>query len=294
VKPDNVTPHPDALFDPAWLALRSRADSAARSDDLSRRAHDWLSRRRTPGETLQLVDLGTGSGANPRHLAPRLPGPQHWRLIDHDDALLALARDACAGLHDADGEPVCVDTFGCDLRAPEAMRFGDADLVCATALFDLVDAHWLNIFAAACAQARCAALITLSVDGEWHFAGCADDADDAFVRNAFNAHQRRNKGSGPALGASAVPRLAALFESHGHAVTLAASPWQLSGRKPWQAALAAALMDGWRDAATEQCPDDAARIAAWHARRQAVLLQVSWSLQVGHLDLFATPPEAVT
>lgn len=294
MKPDCATPHPDALFDPAWLALRSRADSAARAGELSQRAHDWLSRRRTPGETLQLVDLGTGSGANPRHLAPQLPGPQHWRLIDHDAALLALARDACAGLRDADGEPVRIDTLACDLHAPEATRFGDADVVCATALFDLVDARWLAIFAEACAQARCAALITLSVDGEWHFAGCTEDADDAFVRNAFNAHQRRDKGSGPALGAHAVPQLAALFQAHGHTVTLAASPWRLSGREPWQAALAAALTDGWRDAATEQCPDDAARIAAWHARRQAVLRQASWSLQVGHLDLFATPPEAVT
>ena len=60
--------HPDACFDASWLALRRAADSAARAPELEARAADWLRQRRTaaaPGQPLRLIDLGSGSGANP-------------------------------------------------------------------------------------------------------------------------------------------------------------------------------------------------------------------------------------
>ena len=101
-------PHPDTIFDAGWLALRCPADTAARADTLNRLAHDWL--RARAGRPLRLIDLGSGSGANPHYLAPRLPGPQHWLLVDHDPALLELARGSCGALCDSDGQPIGVDT----------------------------------------------------------------------------------------------------------------------------------------------------------------------------------------
>jgi hypothetical protein len=60
---------------------------------------------------------------------------------------------------------------------------------------------------------------------------------------------------------------------------------------PPQAALARALVDGWRDAATAQSPHASERIAAWHERRRAQCAGTGTGvLEVGHLDLFATPP----
>lgn len=298
--------HPDACFDASWLDLRRAADSAARVPDLEARAARWLRQRQAsapPGCTLRLLDLGSGSGANPRHLAPRLPGPQQWTLIDHDVGLLARAHDACVGLRDAEGASVTVITRTLDLSRLDPTTLAGADLVCASALLDLVDAAWLEQLADACAAADSALLVTLSVDGTWRFLPDASmsanragwtDADDAFVRSAFNDHQRRDKGLGAALGPDAVPALRARLQQRGFDLHQSPSPWRLRLDQPGQAALARALIDGWRDAACAQRPDQAERIAAWHARRLAALGPSSGSggatLEVGHIDLFATPP----
>lgn len=295
-------PKPDACFDADWLALRRAADSAARSPALEARAADWLRRRRAAAGAdapLRLVDLGSGSGANPCHLAPRLPGPQHWTLIDHDAGLLDRARVACTGLRDADGGAVRTETRHLDLGAVDARTLADADLVCASALLDLVDATWLDRLAEACSASGSALLITLSVDGTWRFlpdsasaeasAPCAPDADDDFVRAAFNAHQRRDKGLGAALGPDAAPALAAQLRSRGLQVELAPSPWRLALAAPAQAELARALIDGWRDAACAQQAQARARIAAWHGRRSADCRHGRGTLELGHIDLFAAP-----
>ena len=334
--------NPDACFDASWLALRRAADSAARAPELEARAADWLRQRRTaaaPGQPLRLIDLGSGSGANPSHLAPRLPGPQQWTLIDHDGGLLARAQAACAGLRDAEGGSVGVVTRCLDLGRFAAHTLAGVELVCASALLDLVDAAWLEQLADACTAAGSALLVTLSVDGNWRFVpevamaklmaahsparaaavqaandaahavandATATAADDDFVRTAFNAHQRRDKGLGAALGPDAAPALATCLEKRGFQVRLSLSPWRLRLADPAQAALARALIDGWRDAACAQAPDASARIAAWHARRIAACGPDDGSrhgadrgsnrspgggtLEVGHIDLFAAPP----
>ncbi|MFB1031242.1 MAG: class I SAM-dependent methyltransferase, partial [Thauera sp.] len=145
-------------------------------------------------------------------------------------------------------------------------------------------------------QVGCALLLTLSDDGSGRFqprdpASAAADPADAFVRDAFTAHQRRDKGLGAALGPAAAPVLAEQLAARGFQVETAASPWRLELADPAQAALARALIDGWRDAATAQCPQAAARINAWHQRRSAQCDgRGSGQLEVSHLDLFACPP----
>lgn len=324
------TPHPDACFDANWLDLRAAADRTARAPELEARAAAWLRAREGNGP-LRLSDLGTGSGANPLHLAPRLPGPQSWRLIDHDAGLLEHARRRCAGLRDADGHPVAVETYCLDLGAVSAATLAGSDLVCASALLDLMSAEWLDGLAEACTEAGCALLITLSVDGSWRFidpkqpAGLAprdsaseqtrvsgaeqahspdaEDAEDHFVRAAFNDHQRRDKGLGAALGPDAAPALAQALGARGFSVECAPSPWRLDLAEAQQAALAGALIDGWRDAALAQRPEAARRIEAWHRRRRAgcegctapaglASPARAGVVEVGHIDLFATPPAA--
>src|ERR1700733_10318137 len=70
-----------------WLALREPADAAARSPELTEQL-----RRVLPSTGRHVIhDLGCGTGAMGRWLAPRLPGPQHWILHDRDADLVELA-----------------------------------------------------------------------------------------------------------------------------------------------------------------------------------------------------------
>ncbi len=285
--------HPDSLFDADWLALREAADAAARDPGLVAQLAGCLSTR--ADRSLRCVDLGCGSGANTRYLAPRLPGPQHWRLLDHDERLLARAVRGCAGLQDQTGYVVELQPECRDISALQAADLRGADLVCASALIDLASAEWLERLAEACAGAGVMALFTLSVDGEWRFqrAGNADvDPDDALARAAFNAHQRRDKGAGAALGPDAAARLAEAFSRRGSRVQRAPSPWRLVMAQPGDAALARALLEGWLSAAREQQPEAAERLRAWHGRRARLLDDPAFVVEVGHVDLLAWPRPA--
>lgn len=278
-------------FDPAWLVLREPVDHRSRAAAaLTLLAPAWRA-----GGWSRVVDLGSGTGSNLRYLAPRLPGEQHWTLVDHDADLLARA-EAPPGTHVTQVTPVAGDLADAGL---DAIRRSDTDLATGSALLDLVSKAWLEALAAACRDSGCAALFALTWDGgiQWRAADGrrpADDADDGLVRRAVAAHQRRDKGLGPALGPLAGLTAEMQFRAAGYRVWLLPSPWRLG---PADAALARALVDGWASAAEEELadnppPDDpaaAARVRDWAARRRATIDSGGFGLTVGHLDLLALP-----
>ncbi|WP_382325041.1 hypothetical protein ACFJI0_11525 [Hydrogenophaga sp. UC242_53] len=79
-----------AHFSADWLQQREPFDTAARDEaarhlQLAARFHAMAPPAGTPW---RVIDLGCGTGANQRWLAPRLGGPQQWLVVDHDAALL--------------------------------------------------------------------------------------------------------------------------------------------------------------------------------------------------------------
>ena len=280
-------------FDPAWLALREPADHRSRATaamtllERAWREHRWS----------RVLDLGAGTGSNLRYVAPRLPGDQHWTLVDHDADLLAraVAPDAASGVSCVAG-----DLADVGLRLIRETR---AELVTGSALLDLVSKAWLADLVSACRDARCAAHFALTYDGtmQWHAAPGErrpdDDPDDGLVRRAVNAHQRRDKGLGPALGPMAGLTAETHFRAAGYRVWLLPSPWRLG---PDDAPLARALVDGWETAAVEEVRAAAAgaggatgagvdRARGWGVRRRATIAGGCFGLTVGHLDLLALP-----
>ncbi|MBS7539191.1 hypothetical protein [Ancylobacter lacus] len=268
-------------FSADWLALREPADNRARSAALAARLAIRLGLRRP----LVVVDLGAGTGANLRALAPHLPGPQRWRLLDNDAGLLEQAAAAAFAVRDATGGPVEVETCLTDLAAPgwEALA-GGADLLTCSALLDLAGLDVIGRIAAA-AAGRAAVLAVLSVDGRDAIA--PEDPLDAELFAAFHAHMRRDKGLGPALGSLAPEALAGRLERAGYGVVTARSDWQIdAAREP---ALARELLTGWVAAVRETGRIDPAALDGWASRRLAAAAAGSLHLRVGHLDLLALP-----
>ena len=259
-------------FSADWLALREPADAVARNRELTARLIDW----RQQHGALSVLDLGSGTGANYRFLAPLLGGEQHWRLVDHDPALLAEI-DRCG---DSPGETACLDLAGSwqVLEKP-------VDLVTASALLDLVSMDWLERLARHSQVWRAAIFMALTYDGtiRWQPALAGDDR----VRDAVNRHQRTDKGFGPALGPDAAPMLAALLAKRGYDVALRPGPWRL---RPEHAALQTALLIGWAAAVQKVTaePADQDQLAAWVDQRRHLIEQGDSRLTVGHWDLFAT------
>jgi hypothetical protein len=273
-------------FSGEWLALREPADARARAAALELGlATAMAARGPRPGAPWIAVDLASGSGSNVRHLAARLPGPQRWRLLDADPRLLELASGRCAGLRALDGSPVEVETQTLDLsRASLAAACQGASLVTASALLDLVSEDWLQALAAACVSAGAVALFALDYDGRREC--IPGEAGDAEALAAFNQHQRRDKGFGPALGPQAIDVAAAAFAARGCSVQCASSDWWLG---PRDERLQAAVLHGWVEAAIEAQPDARATLGAWLAQRQAHLAAGVSRLHVGHQDLLAVP-----
>ena len=254
-------------FSTGWLSLREPADADARAAELLDPLRSALKGR----PELVIRDLGCGTGSLGRWLAPRLPGPQRWIMEDRDPALLAYA-----ATHMPVAAEVTVETRLGDVTAVTATDLAGTDLVTCSALLDILTAAEVDALAAACAGARCAALLTLSVIGEVR----VEPADplDREIAEAFNAHQRRSHGTRRLLGPDAAAAAVRAFEGVGAAVSVAASPWRLG---PERSALTAEWLDGWLAAAAEQRPD--LPVDAYRERRRRSDLVVT----VGHTDVLA-------
>jgi hypothetical protein len=252
-------------FARSWLDLREPADAAARDPGLLAAATAYLAGVPEP----LALDLGCGTGASCRAFGPR-PGLR-WRLVDGDAGLLAAAAAAPGA------EAVLMDLAEVGRLPLDGVR-----LVTASALLDLASRDWIEALAGRLAAVAIGVYAALSYDGrlDWD----PPLPDDAEMRAAFNRHQRRDKGLGPALGPDAASALCAALGRRGYAVRSAQSPWRLG---PAQAALHGELVHGIAEAAAEAGCEAA---AAWGQARRAA--SGAARCTVGHVDVLALPAGA--
>jgi len=292
-------------FSAEWLALREPHDAAARAVALVERLRRTSAARPNGGVAAPrtIVDLGAGSGANLRWLAPRLGGEQVWNLVDHDESLLAAAARALGDWAASRGAQLRIDgeprdagraqlvvrgaDFSCRVRrarvdlASELARIELPlrALVTSSALLDLVSARWLEALAHRCRAAAADVYFALTYDGR---TVCTPaEPEDSEVLDLLNRHQTGDKGFGPALGPTAAQHAAEVFASLGYGVTVHASDWSIPAR---DAPLQRALLAGWLDAAVEIAPPRTGALRAWHARRLAHVDALRSQIAVGHVD----------
>jgi hypothetical protein len=228
-------------------------------------------------------DLGGGTGAMGRWLAPMLPGAQHWVVHDRDAELLALATPDLLGLA-ADGAPVTVEARQSDITRLAPGDLAGATLITASALLDMLTEDELDGLVTACVAAACPILMAMSVVGRVELTPA--DALDERVADAFNAHQRRQTERGRLLGPNAVAAAVARFGRLGAEVLVAPSPWRLAAT---QADLTEVWLTGWIGAACEQRPQLAAEVDVYTRRRLAQASAGQLEVTVDHADLLALP-----
>ncbi len=259
-------------FTAEWLSLREPADTAARDVTLAARLAE-KTREHAPA---RFIDLGCGTGANLRYLAPRLGGLQEWLLVDSDIRLLQQVR----GTAHCQLETRCVDLA----TGLDALELAAETVVTASALLDLVSDRWLMKLTERCRASRATALFALSYDGRMTLAPA--DVDDEWIRWLVNRHQLGDKGFGPALGPGAATRACELFADVGHEVQSASSDWIL---EPGDRLLQQRLIEGWAQAAAEVVPNEATRCRKWLERRLVHLAAGTSRTTVGHQDILAGP-----
>jgi SAM-dependent methyltransferase len=275
-------------FSPDWLALRETADHAARAPDIARQVFEHFA----AAPSITVADLGCGTGSNLRAMAEHLPARQTWRLVDWDHRLLDAARGRLVAWADdaltdgadlslrKDARHIALHLEQADLAQDfESVLDRPADLITATAFFDLVSAQWIDDFCAALARRRLPLYAILTYDGQEQWS--PPHPSDARMLAAFHAHQQSHKGFGPAAGPFAAAHLARALEEQGYRVTSAPSPWRLG---EGERALMGELARGAAEAVRETGLVGADDVASWRTARER-----AESCVIGHVDIFARP-----
>ncbi len=259
-------------FSAQWLTLREPYDRAARNAAVL----DAVAAAFAGKSAAAVTDLGCGTGATMRAIAPHLPARQSWRLVDNDEALLSAAKEAA---------PVGVDvaTIAIDLACDIEQVLDSCDLVTTSALLDLVSAAWLDRLVASMVRLSRPLYAALSYDGL--VALTPQTRHDEVVIGAVNRHQRTDKGFGPALGPDGALIALERFRDAGFMV--------VDGRADWQFVaddqeIQAEMLAGWAGAALEIGVNPSILNEWLRERREHVKAGHSY-VRVGHIDFFAIP-----
>jgi SAM-dependent methyltransferase len=258
-----------------WLALREPADAAARANDLVER----LARQLPATGPRVIHDLGCGTGAMARWLAPLLPGSQHWVLHDLDADLLDVAVSEPPGPA-ADGGAVTLEMRTSDISRLSPGDLAGSTLITASALLDVLTEEELSALITVSVGAGCIVLLTLSVVGRVELTPA--EPLDRRIALAFDAHQRRITERGRLLGPDAVAVAVEQADRLEAEVHVAPSPWRLG---PSEAQLATEWFTGWVGAACEQEVELAAGVVPYTRRRLAQAAAGELRLTVDHADL---------
>jgi hypothetical protein len=262
-------------FSAEWLTLRESYDIRARNPVVLGAA---ISPLKSKG-TVRLVDLACGTGSTLRSLSPQLSARQHWDLVDDDPRLLSAARGSnFAG--DVDLNTVRLDLNG-DF---ETVLNQPNDLITTSALLDLVSEAWLDRFARHATARALPVYAALTYDGRIELSPV--DPTDAAIAAAVNAHQLSDKGFGPALGPSAAVAAISRFETLGYSIVQGNSDWVIGTA---DRDIQIELLNGWAAAASEMQSLPRREIDGWLTRRQRAVDRHASTMQVGHVDFFATP-----
>jgi hypothetical protein len=261
-------------FSAAWLEMREPYDRRARDAAVIEAAVAAFAGR----PSVTIADLACGTGSTFRALMPHIKTRQNWRLADNDLSLLARTPQSSP-------PNVNIVTVPIDLNLDlEAALDGPIDLVTTSALLDLVSDEWLQRFVVETAARRLPVYAALSYDGRIEMT--PSDSADRRIIAAVNAHQRTDKGFGPALGPGAARAAVEQFERVGYSVAQGASDWLFA---PRDRDIQLEILSGWAAAARETGDTPLPDVIGWLSRRRELVTAGRSSIRVGHVDFFARP-----
>ncbi len=255
-----------------WLALREPHDLRARNRVVLEAVVEAFADQ----PSINIADLACGTGSTLRALGPHLTARQNWRRFDNDLSRLARAANA------PNATAVPLD-LALDL---EGALDGPVDLVTTSALLDLVSEDWLARLTVEAAARRIPVYAALSYDGRVEFEPA--HAMDRKIVTAVNAHQRRDKGFGPALGPKAAAVVVERFERVGYSVVHGAADWVFGAA---DREIQTEVLSGWAAAVRETGDLSLPDVMNWLTQRRDWVASGQSSIRVGHVDVFARPTD---
>lgn len=286
-------------FESSWLDTREDADARARNVSITKSLRAFLD----DVERINVIDLGAGTGALFRYLAPRINSRQTWRLVDRSDRLLRQSEALLATWADArqlkvvaSKDPWCATNAKeeyCVFHEQKNFGRGLLDLsfdskihlIAASALLDLVSLNWVEELAALCLQTQASFYGSLTYDGKIDWS--PSHPGDIKLLQLLNKDQRRDKGLGPALGPDAIAAARRALALRGFVVAIGPSPWVLG---PVDGDLQIALLSQWGMLLTQNTDLPSREVRHWKDFHLDAIAEGKSYLRVGHQDMWAAPP----
>lgn len=299
-------------FDTTWLNTRFPFDEAARSSQVNKACLNTLSQNRippnpkpkiqnSPTAQLNLLDVGSGTGANFLHFFESIPASQNWFFLDHDSRLLTASLQRIATYVAERGYPMTKQKDGLELQVEgqvitvktisgsfeeleNLLPLADLDLVMASAFFDLFMPSQLQSFLDKVFAANCDLLLTLNY-ASMTFAP-AHPLDEAMVA-WYEQHMQRPKAGGIPMGPNCSRLIRKYLEEKQLYFWEEPSVWKIGGAD--QAMLRFLL--GFMEEALGELDlleEEKEQIAAWLRMRREQVDALKLHLEVSHFDFFAS------
>lgn len=269
-------------FSIEWLKMREKADYRARDLSLLNHAQYFLRTQAALDFETIIADLGAGTGSTVRAFSKwerNFEETLNWRLIDNDKNLL----DEAISCYDG---PNSVQIFDLDLNDVSKLPLADVKFITMSALMDLVSADFIDALVETlqqlCAQRKVGFYSALNYDGATLWTPY--NTFDEIVLQAFNQHQRSDKGFGLALGPDANDYLQKALRNAGFKVLTADSPWILDSSDD---DLITKLIEGIANAVAETSVLDSSSLYDWVEFRKKNIS--GGTCIVGHRDILALP-----
>lgn len=285
------------MFDPKWLQERYRFDAAARNKELEWEAiHQFAFL-----EHLQIVDLGSGTGANVRYYLEQFPQNQTWYCVEEDGMLREVFWQNMLELAHADGyQP---EQEGDSLKMTKSGHWVEihfvqgnlmeldklvdllrTDLILANAVFDLFSADQFAELIHVISHHSLSMLFSLNYEGMAFFP--QEEKDDFFIRQ-YNAHMQRPQDFGHGMGPDASQVMKeALNKKLGH-VKRGQSIWEIAQE---DTEMLRFLLGFFEDALVDWWENEAEKTAFnnWLEDKKAMLESGKLSAHVYHQDILAS------
>lgn len=286
--------------DPAlWLSYRAACDTAARNKSIERKFLEFFDHK----PTLDIVDVGAGTGANFRYYFNRIKQNQHWTFIEKD-ARLTEETNACMAqfaqqqgykleqknsnlIHiSADTKQASIKIIQGSLHDIEHLvSLPDADVVTANAVFDLISYEQFDALVHKLKKEYVCLLSTMNYY-EISFLPFSE-ADMRFI-HWYHMYMKRPQSFGIAMGPDACEEMLDLLHQHGMIIVQEASQWHITRNNT---AMHHFLLNFMEDAVHSlnlaACEKEA--FDQWMAERKQLCRERKLEIYVDHNDIFAYP-----
>jgi len=285
------------MFDPNWLQERYRFDEEARNKQLEWTCVNQFAFR----DHVQIVDLGSGTGANLRYYVEQFPQDQTWFCVEEDIALkvpfweqvqkmaldldYAIEHEGVRMKLTKPGHEVLIHfVHGNLLKVGELVDLLRTDLVLANAVFDLFSKEQFTGLVQVLSHHSLSLLFTLNYAG-MDFS-TATDADDHYIEQ-YNAHMQREQAFGRGMGPASSREMEAVLKEALAQVEVGESLWQIGSQEQAMMSYLLGFFDG---ALSDWWVKEAERLAFqnWLSEKKKHVAEKALSAEVYHLDILAS------